>query len=177
MMKVLDRFLEDHLLGVHYAVIIFTGATLLWLILSLGANTNPVWAISSLITVTDPQVKAAYQTFRSRILNSILGCVIGLIFLVLGHQSEWKLPFALAATVLVSTYFVRVQQSWKIAPITAGFVIATELTHHSTVGAMEAGLKRTAEVMLGSFLGLFVAWVFSKIWPMPEPKEDRTVKP
>ena len=48
------RFIDDDFLGIRYAAIVFVAATLLWLILSLGANTTPVWAISSMVAVIDP---------------------------------------------------------------------------------------------------------------------------
>ena len=107
--RVLARLIEDDFLGIRYAAIVFVAATMLWLILSLGANTTPVWAISSMVAVIDPHLKAALATFRGRIINSMLGCSIGLIFLMVGTETEWKLPMALAATVLLSSYFLRVE--------------------------------------------------------------------
>lgn len=162
------RFIDDDFLGIRYAAIVFVAATVLWLILSLGANTTPVWAISSMVAVIDPHLKAALATFRGRIINTALGCSIGLIVLIVGSESEWKLPMALAVTVVLSSYFLKVESSWRIAPTTAAFVVATELTHHSTVGAIEAGLKRTTEVILGCLIGLLVSWAFAKLWPMHE---------
>ena len=45
-MKDWKSFLKGDLLGVHLAVNVFVGTTLLWLLLRLGANTSPIWAIS-----------------------------------------------------------------------------------------------------------------------------------
>ena len=172
------RFVQDDFLGIRYAAIVFVAATVLWLILSLGANTTPVWAISSMVAVIDPHLKAALATFRGRIANTLLGCSIGLIFLMVGSETEWKLPMALAATVLLSSYLLHVESSWRIAPTTAAFVVATELTHHSTAGAVSAGLKRTAEVILGCLIGLLVSWLFARLWPMHEPvKPAEPAKP
>ena len=171
------RFIDDDFLGIRYAAIVFVAATLLWLILSLGANTTPVWAISSMVAVIDPHLKAALATFRGRIINTALGCSIGLVFLIIGSESEWKLPMALAVTVVLSSYFLKVESSWRIAPTTAAFVVATELTHHSTAGAVEAGLKRTAEVILGCLIGLLVSWAFARLWPMRERSQPAAPAP
>ena len=55
----------------------------------------------------------------------LVGCAVGLIFLLIGGSSEWKLPLALAVTVLISSYLIRVQTMWRQAPITAAMVIAS----------------------------------------------------
>lgn len=43
----------------------------------------------------------------------------GLLFLVVGGSNEWKLPLALAVTVLVSSYVIHSQTMWRQAPIAA----------------------------------------------------------
>ena len=155
--------------GVHFALNIFVATTLLWLVLRLAAGLDPIWAISSMIAASDPNVKQATRTFWGRIINALLGCVTGLVFLTLGGSSDWKLPTALAVTVLLSTYVVRVPVMWRQAPITAALIIAAGLTHHTKLTAMEIGLRRVGEVMLGCIVGLVVSWLASKIWPLPEP--------
>ena len=49
-----------------------------------------------MIAASDPQVNEAVRMFRSRIINVLVGCAVGLFFLVVGDPTEWKLPFALA---------------------------------------------------------------------------------
>jgi uncharacterized membrane protein YccC len=158
--------------GVHFAVNIFVATTVLWLVLSLAAGLDPIWAISSMIAASDPHVKQATRTFWGRIINAALGCVTGMVFLVVGGASDWKLPAALAVTVLLSTYVVRVPVMWRQAPITAALIIAAGLTHHTKLTAVEIGLRRVGEVMLGCVVGLMVTWLVSKIWPLPEPASD-----
>ena len=128
---------------------IFVATTVLWLVLRRGANTTPIWAIASMVAVIDPQVNLAYQNFRGRILNTLLGCIVGLIFLLVGGSNEWKLPVAMSATVLLSSYVLRVQQNWRIAPTTAALIIAASLARHSKMSGAEAGVRRMAAVMLG----------------------------
>ena len=166
--RLAQRLAVDDYLGIRYAALIFVAATILWLLLELGANTNPVWAISSMVAIVDPRLNAALSPFRGRILNPMTGCAVGLLFLAIGSETQWKLPMALAATVLLSSYFLHVESSGRMAPTNAAFVVATELTRHSTIGAMEAGLKRTGEVILGCLVGLLVSWLFARLWPMHE---------
>ncbi|MFO0968557.1 MAG: FUSC family protein [Gemmataceae bacterium] len=152
-------------LGIHYAVRIFISTAVLWLLLRLIAESEPIWAISSMIAVSEPQVKVAWQTFCGRIINGALGCAVGLIFLLIGGTTEWILPFALAATVLVSSYVVRTPVMWRQAPITAAIILAAGLSHHSKLTGLEYGLKRVAEVMLGCVVGFAITWLLSMVWP------------
>ena len=103
-----------------------------------------------MIAASDPQVKEAARMFRARITNVLVGCGVGLFLLVVGGSSEWKLPFALATTVLVSTYLVRIPTMWRQAPITAAIVVASGLTQHSKRTGLEHGLHKVADsVLLG----------------------------
>ena len=167
-MKWFERYRKNDLLGVHLAVNIFIATTLLWLLLRKMADLNPIWAISSMIAASDPNVKQALTFFRSRITNALLGCAVGLLFLIFGGSSAWKLPIALSLTALLSSYVVRVPIMWRQAPITAALVIAAELTHRSNLTPVQIGLQRVGEVMLGCVVGVLVTWLVSKVWPLPE---------
>ena len=175
-MRSLTSFLKGDWLGVHFAFNIFVATTVLWLLLRQAAGLNPIWAISSMIAASDPHVGQAIRTFWGRIINAALGCVTGLTFLVLGGAGEWKLPTALSVTVLLSTYVVRVPVMWRQAPITAALIIAAGLTHHTKLDAVEIGLRRVGEVMLGCVVGLAVTWMVSQVWPPPEPSPGVTTK-
>ncbi len=173
-MKWLERYVKDDWLGVHFALNVFVATTLLWLLLRRVADLNPIWAISSMIAASDPLVKQAAKTFRGRLINALLGCAVGLTFLVLGGSREWKLPLALAVTVLLSTYVVRVQVMWRQAPITAAIVIAAGMMHHSQLTALEVGLRRVGEVLLGCVMGLAVSGLMTFIWPVTPAKKEIT---
>jgi uncharacterized membrane protein YccC len=167
-MNPLDRLVKGDLHGVHYAVSIFIATIVLWILLRWAADTDPIWAISSMIATSDPQVKVALQTFRGRIINTLLGCATGLAFIAVGGPKEWTLPIALAVTVLLSSYVVRLPTMWRQAPITAAIVIAGGLERHSKLGGVEEGLHRVAEVLAGCIIGLLIAWLLSKLWPEPK---------
>jgi len=150
------RFVAQDLTGVRFAVNVFIASAILWYLLRDIADTNPIWAVASMVAASEPQVKEAARMFRARIINVLVGCVVGLLFVVLGGSSEWKLPLALAVTVLVSSYLIHIQTMWRQAPITAAIVIAAGLTHHSKLSGVEHGLHKVAEVLLGCLMGLLV---------------------
>jgi uncharacterized membrane protein YccC len=154
---------------------VFVASALLWFLLRHIADTNPIWAIASMVAASDPQVKEATRMFRSRIINVLVGCSVGLLVLVVGGSTEWKLPFALAVSVLVSSYVVRIQTMWRQAPITAAIVIAAGLTHHSKLSGVEHGLHKVAEVLLGCVMGLMISFLMATLWPLAEAGKKRAV--
>ena len=162
------------LLGVRFALNVFIASALLWYLLRHVADTNPIWSIASMVAASEPQVQEAARMFRSRLINVMVGCVVGLIFLLVDGSSEWKLPLALAVTVLISSYVIHIQTMWRQAPITAAIVIASGLTHHSKLSGVEHGLHKVAEVLLGCVMGLCVSWVMSRVWPLPVTKAGAT---
>ena len=166
-MNAFRRFIKDDLRGIHYAVSLFIATTLLWGIVQHLGDANPIWAISSMVATSDPEMKQALLTFRGRIQNTLLGCAVGLLFIGLGH-TEWQLPFAMAFTVLLSSYVIRIPSMWRQAPITAAIVVSGALQHHSKLSGMEQGLRRVAEVLLGCVVGIVVAWLLSRVWPLPD---------
>ena len=163
--------LPKDMTGVHYGVRILVGSSLLWLLLSVLADQNPIWAISSMVAVTEPQLQVARSNFRARVENTAVGGLMGLLFLIVAGPRHWLLPLAMTATVFVAIYVVRVQTYWRIAPITAALVMAGSLQKHSRQGGVEVGLRRLAEVILGSAMALAVAFAFAKIWPLPPDSE------
>jgi uncharacterized membrane protein YccC len=173
-LKLLDRLREDHLLGVRFAVNVFIASIIVWITLRFFTHANPIWAIASMIASSEPVVKQGLKMFRSRLINTLVGCTVGLLFLTVGEPTPWRLPFALAITVLLASYIVRIQVMWRQAPITAAIVIAGSLSVHSKMGGVESGLRRVIEVIFGCVVALAVSWLMATIWPMtdsgPAPK-------
>jgi uncharacterized membrane protein YccC len=171
------RRMAPDLAGVHLALNVFVATCLLWIVIRKWAGLNPIWAISAMLASSDPHVSEALRSVRGRVINAVLGCATGLTFLLLGGalgaSRDWKLPLALAATALISSYIVRVPVMWRQAPITAAIVVASGIEHHSQAISIEIGLRRVGEVLFGCLLGLAVSWVISKVWPLP-PSPSRT---
>jgi uncharacterized membrane protein YccC len=161
----------EHLLGVRFAVNVFVATAIVWFVLQTLADTNPIWAIASMVAASEPDPAEARRMFRSRLINVAVGCVTGLFFLVLGGARPWTLPFALATAVLVATYVVRIKTMWRQAPITAAVVIAASLLSNSTERGIVQGLHKVAEVVFGCVVGLVVSWTMSRLWLVRRPLE------
>jgi uncharacterized membrane protein YccC len=154
----------DHLLGIRFAVNVFIATTIVWFTLKLLSDSNPIWAIASMVAASDPVPEEARRLFRSRLVNVLVGCVVGLCLLLVGGQSDLMIPFALAVTVLVSSYVIRVKTMWRQAPITAAIVIAAGIAHGTKKAGIESGLHKMGEVIFGCIVGLLVSWLMSKVW-------------
>src|SRR6516164_11181111 len=141
-MKNLERLVKGEMHGIHYAVSIFFATAVLWLLVHKLAKANPVWAISSMVATSDPLMKQAVLFLRSRIINTLVGCAVGLLFIAIGGMRLITLPLAMALTVLLSSYVVRIQTMWRQAPITAAFVIAAGMGHESRRNGLIAGAYR-----------------------------------
>jgi uncharacterized membrane protein YccC len=163
--------LQRDIIGVRFALNVFIGTTVTWYVLThIADDENPIWAIASMVAASDPQVKEAVRIFKSRLINVLLGCAVGLIFVIIGGTSEWKLPIALAVTVLLSSYWVQIPTMWRQAPITAAIVIAAGLTEHSKLSGIQHGVHKVVEVIFGCLVGLLVSMLMSKVWPVAEPE-------
>jgi len=169
----LRRFLIHHdVMGLHYAVRIFIGTTAVWLLLRSVGDADAVWAVISVIVVTEPQMQTAWLTLGSRIVNTVIGCTMGLIFLLLAGPEIWVLPLGLTATVLVCTDVVRLSSSWRLAPATAALIIASGVVDQSRISGAGVALQRAGEVVLGCAVAFLVTWCMSKIWSLPAAQEE-----
>jgi uncharacterized membrane protein YccC len=165
-----DNFIQGDMHGVHYAVSIAIATAILWVTVHHLAKTNPVWAISSMVATSDPLMKQALMFFRARLINTLVGCAVGITFIALGGLHLLALPTAMALSVLLSSYVIKIPTMWRQGPITAAFVISAGLEHHTRGPALRAGMNRISEVLFGCLIGLLVAWTLSKVWPLPEDK-------
>ena len=158
----------DHLVGARFAVNVLLATTIVWFTLRAINDSNPVWAIASMIADSEPEPEEARRLFMSRLVNVIVGCVFGSLFLIAGSGRERMIPVALAVTVLISTYLVRIKTMWR--PITACIVIAAGLAAGSPKIGIERGLHRVGEVVFGCMVGLLVSWLMPKVWLVRRPK-------
>ena len=152
------------LLGLRFAINVALATGILWTVLQMLHVGNPIWSIASMIAASDPQPEEARRMFRARLVNVAVGSVAGFLFLFIPGPRGWILPLALAATVLVSSYVVRIKTMWRQAPITAALVIASAVTSESSRLGVSDGLQKVAQVVFGCFVGLIVSLVMSKVW-------------
>jgi len=162
---------QTDLVGARFAVNVALATTIVWNVLQAVGDRNPIWAIASMVAASDPQPDEARRMFKCRLTNVVVGSASGLVFLLVGGRQTWVLPLALAATVLVSSYVVRIKTMWRQAPITAAVVIASALTSDSSAIGIVQGLHKVAEVVFGCVTGIVVSLIMSRVW-LVQPSTD-----
>jgi uncharacterized membrane protein YccC len=63
-MAAVRQFFFQDAMGLHYAVRILVGTTFVWLMLRKVGDADPLWAVISLIVVTEPRIEAAWLAFH-----------------------------------------------------------------------------------------------------------------
>lgn len=173
--RVLGHFTRDPL-AFHYAVRIFIGTAFLWILLQRLGDEHAIWAIISMVLVTEPHIKAAVESFRYRIYNTFVGCAIAIAALVVAGPRLWILPVGVTLAVLLSTRAPESPASWRSTPIAAGVVLSAGLTEQSWAVGLQIGFIRAGEVLLGGGTAIAIAWVMSLVW-MPERDKKKDEDP
>lgn len=152
-------------LGVRYALRIAVGMTAVWVIFKSCGVTYPIWAMISVVMVSEIELHASYVATRGRIAHTAVGCAVGLIFLAASGTGMWQLCAASVAASLVSFYLIHFGGNWRTAPVATVVVMATGIEHFSKYAGYQAAIERTLEVLGGSIIALAVTWIAAKLWP------------
>jgi uncharacterized membrane protein YccC len=128
-----------------------------------------------MVAASDPQPIEARRMFKARLINVLVGCAVGLLFLIFGRAKEWMLPIALAVAVLISSFIIRIKTMWRQAPITAAIVIAAALMTDSAQSGMQRGLEKIVQVIFGCLVGLIVSWLMSQVWLIKQPPAEKSL--
>src|SRR5229473_3002159 len=149
--------------GVQYAVRILIGCVIVWFVLNRINHPNPLWALISVIIVTEPELSAAFLAFNSRLVNTLIGCAAGLSFLYLLGPSYWSIILGIFVSVILCTHFIRVPGSWRVAPVTVAILMTPIVLGGGRPAGLAAAIDRTEEVLLGSAVALLITYVASLI--------------
>jgi uncharacterized membrane protein YccC len=140
----------------QYAVRIFIGCCAAWYTLHFAGIYNPLWALVSVIVVTEPEPNAAWMAFLSRIINTMIGAAIGLPLLYLFGPKFWSVLLGITISVFISTQLTKVPGSWRVAPITVAIVMTPSVLAASRSAGLSTARDRTIEVLVGSAAALII---------------------
>jgi uncharacterized membrane protein YccC len=149
--------------AIGYAIRILVGTTIVWLALYHINGVYPLWAVISVVVVSEPELETAVLAFKSRVANTLIGCAVGLIFLLVLGPAVWSILLAMAVAVVICTSFIRVPGSWRISPITVALVMTPSVLSHSVSAGLSIALRRTGEVLFGSAVAICVSLAGSKL--------------
>ena len=154
-------FIAPRKYALVYVVKIITGCTLLWYGLRALGLEDPVWALITLVILTEPDFPTATAGFRVRAINTLLGCAVASIaLLVLGGSflaMVLAATLAAAAAMLVRDY----PDNWRLAPATAIILSAAAIHHSSLAQGLMLVALRAGEVFAGGAVALLQSFVYT----------------
>lgn len=150
--------------AISFAVRIVIGCLFVWWSLDYIHDAKKIWALISVIVVSDPNFSTVRDNAISRLVNTLMGCIMGLIFVYLFGTALWSMMIAVAVSVVLSTSFKNYPSSWKLAPITVIILMMPYSTETETwKDAMNIALTRTGEVLYGSLVAFLLGLLYLKL--------------
>jgi uncharacterized membrane protein YccC len=158
-MKFTLHFSRNSLLYVFRIVL---GCLIAWWVLGLLHIDKKEWALISVIIVSEPDFVNLRSNTIARVINTLSGCVVGLLFLLVTGVNFHSLIIAISASVLLSTSFPKYPSSWKLAPVTVVIVMVPSVMDHTPLrGALIVALTRAGEVLTGCIVAFLLGLLFS----------------
>jgi uncharacterized membrane protein YccC len=144
--------------GWEYAIRISLGCAVAWYVLHLIGLHIALWALISVIIVTEPELSAAWMAFLSRIVNTFIGAAVGLPLLYLFGPEFWSVLLGITISVLICTHLIKIPGSWRVAPVTVAIVMMPSVLAASRSAGLSTAIDRTEEVLVGSGVALLTTF-------------------
>lgn len=161
-----------------YASKTFLGATICWYGLQFCGIANPVWAVITVILISDPDLTTTFGLAKARTINTLVGCFFGLGSLLLFGYNPALTLLTVALTVLCVTLIEKYPANWRLAPATV--IILMDASRGATSHQEEINyvLMRVGEIGAGSAVALILSALYTKyafkIFPPAPPAAQAT---
>ena len=153
-----------------YVFRIILGCLISWYALMLLHIDKREWALISVIIVSEPDFNNLRNNTVSRVINTLAGCAIGLLFIFLTGITFLSMMLAVGASVLISTSFPKYPSAWKLAPVTVVIVmVPSVLAHAGLHDSLITALTRAGEVLVGCVVAFLLGLIFHRFhkWKLP----------
>lgn len=147
----------------------FIGAVLCWAVLHWLGIPNPIWAMITVVLVSDPDLTTARTLVAARVTNTIVGCAVGLTALLLFDFSLWVALAAVVLTILVITSIEHYPTNWRLAPVTVLILFDAARNAASPQEEIHFALLRAFEIGLGSAVALGLSLIYTRIFSSRKP--------
>lgn len=159
-----------------YALKIALATLLVWPGLSLAGIPYPTWAIVTIAAVSDPDLSTAKTLAVNRITNTLVGCVVAILTVVLFGATLGTMASALAVSVILVKSIDHYPSNWRLAPITVAILMGGAVDH-SQREALTLAWLRASEIVCGSIAAFIMAWLFSTIAAYLTSRRPFSAKP
>lgn len=146
-----------------YAVNIFLGSCICWYSLTHLGLPDPMWAIITVILVSDPDLSTLMTLSKMRVINTLVGCVAGFVCLLAFGYNPWISFCAAAIVIIVITSLENYPANWRLTPVTIFIVMNASknaTTYHEEV---MYSVMRAGEILFGCIIALIVSYTQVKL--------------
>ena len=155
--------LETHLSitqkSLLYAIKAFVGTAFCWYALRMAGIPDPIWAVITVLIVSDPDFTTTITLSKTRLINTIVGCLVGIISLLIFGYSPLLCLISSSITMLIITSLKSYLTNWRLAPVTVAIVIDAGRQASTKSGAIQYALMRVERFRAGASSRYY--------WPMP----------
>lgn len=169
------NFINPRKNALAYLVKILSGCLILWFGLRAVGIAEPYWAMISLIIVTEPDMTMAKANFRARVINTLSGCIVSCIALVIFGPTFLAMLVALTAAVIVAMLLQNYPSNWRLGPATVVILLSAAFTGNGLGEELHLALMRVGEVLIGSTVALLQTVVY--IWLVNRRKKKAADAP
>ncbi|WP_406851189.1 FUSC family protein [Herbaspirillum huttiense] len=154
------HFINPRKNALAYLVKILSGCLILWYGLRALGIEEPYWAMISLIIVTEPDMTVAKANFRARLINTISGCIVSCIALVVFGPTFLAMLVALTAAVVVAMLLQNYPSNWRLGPATVVILLSAAFSGNGLSQELHLALMRVGEVIVGSTVALLQTVIY-----------------
>jgi uncharacterized membrane protein YccC len=162
----LQALLAPNLAAVQFAIkTVLGGGAALWLALRWGLE-QPAWALMTSIIVAQPLSGMVLQKGLARLLGTLVGTLMSVLFMGLFAQTPWLFLLALALWLgLCTASSTLLRSAWSYSFVLAGYTVAIialpAISHPLNV--FDQAVARCTEISLGIICATASS---ALLWPM-----------
>lgn len=146
-----------------YASKTLLGCLISWYGLQWAGIDHPIWAVITVLIISDPDVRTTLALSQARAINTAVGCAIGMITIWLVGYSPVASLFGAALTVFVILMIDRYPVNWRLAPATVVIVMDAGRYAETRNEELLLALTRLMEIALGCVVAISLAWIYTKL--------------
>ena len=160
--------------GLRYALRIFFGTVLLWVISAALGDAAPIWATVSLVRCSEIDTEASFLRSMRRFGHMAIGCAIALAALRAVQINLWEFAATVAIASLAAFFIPEIGGNWRAAGAGTAIVAGARFDTFTQHAAMNQALVRSAEVLGGCLIALLVAWAANQLLRAGEEIKQKT---
>ena len=170
-MNKIVEFLIQHK-PIAYASKVFLASVICWYGLLLLGIPNPIWAVITVMVVSDPSLTTTWSLARVRAINTIVGCIFGLGSILLFGYSPFIMIITASITVMFVNLLSRYPVNWRLAPVTVLILMDAGRLAQTHAEEFHYVMLRLSEIAVGSAVALILAGLYTKLARQSQPQQS-----